>query len=419
MKNKIRVRLWAVWLCRLCVGATFVVSGWAKAIDPWGFVIKVGQYLDAWHMSVPPQAIVTACIALACVEFATGVMLMTGSLKRMSVAVASAMMAVFLPLTVYIAIASPVADCGCFGDMIVLGNGTTLIKNIVICVLLAYLIPFNRQVRGIYPPAVQWLAIAASLAYPLYLAIEGYNVQPMADFRPYPTGTTVFIPSENVENARERYVYEKAGHRRAFTLDALPDSTWTFVEATEPEHAGDAGMSSVAVYDSEGYDIASELAHPADGAPAIYMTIPRPSLAYMLHAHYVNRLYRSALDAGVHFVAIVGGGDDAAQKWTDLVRPEFDIYTADANSLRQLVRGVHGMVYVDGNGTIKWKRTLESLSVAVPDADVTAAASLEAPDSTRRNLLSMIIYIAVMTAIFMLGLLELTPLFGKSKTKSS
>ena len=42
---KMRLRLITVVLCRILVGVTFLIAGWAKAIDPWGFVIKTGEYL--------------------------------------------------------------------------------------------------------------------------------------------------------------------------------------------------------------------------------------------------------------------------------------------------------------------------------------------------------------------------------------
>jgi len=53
MKAAAKSRLYtaAVWLERLIAGATFVVSGWAKAIDPWGFIIKVEEYLTVWGMA--------------------------------------------------------------------------------------------------------------------------------------------------------------------------------------------------------------------------------------------------------------------------------------------------------------------------------------------------------------------------------
>lgn len=84
MRNELRLRLRRilVWLCRLAAGAVFVVSGWAKAVDPAGFIIKVGEYLSAWDLQVPHEAIVAGCIALSALEFATGIILASGCLKR-------------------------------------------------------------------------------------------------------------------------------------------------------------------------------------------------------------------------------------------------------------------------------------------------------------------------------------------------
>lgn len=50
-----RLRRYAVILTRIIVGLTFVVAGWAKAIDPWGFVIKMGEYFSAWGLAIPHE----------------------------------------------------------------------------------------------------------------------------------------------------------------------------------------------------------------------------------------------------------------------------------------------------------------------------------------------------------------------------
>lgn len=186
MKAAAKSRLYtaAVWLARLIAGATFVVSGWAKAIDPWGFIIKVEEYLTVWGMAFPREVVLTGCIALACIEFCTGVMLATGSLKRFSALTALAMMAVMLPLTVYIYIAEPVADCGCFGDFFVISNSATMLKNIVLTALIVFLLIKGPSTAGLYPAPIQWLVITVSFAFPLWLSFVGYNVQPIVDFRP-------------------------------------------------------------------------------------------------------------------------------------------------------------------------------------------------------------------------------------------
>ncbi|MDE6158079.1 MAG: hypothetical protein K2F78_08075, partial [Muribaculaceae bacterium] len=72
--NKHRLVLCAVWMARLLVGATFIISGWAKAIDPWGFLLKANEYLAVWGYSLPRELVLAPCIALACVEFCTGIL---------------------------------------------------------------------------------------------------------------------------------------------------------------------------------------------------------------------------------------------------------------------------------------------------------------------------------------------------------
>lgn len=41
---------WLVFLSRLIVGGTFVLSGFVKAIDPYGTVYKFQDYFSAFHL---------------------------------------------------------------------------------------------------------------------------------------------------------------------------------------------------------------------------------------------------------------------------------------------------------------------------------------------------------------------------------
>ena len=191
-KTKRHLTVAAVWAARIAVGVTFIISGWAKAIDPWGFLLKVNEYLAVWGYVLPRELVLAPSIALSCVEFCTGILIAVGALKRTSVWTAAAMMAFMLPLTVYIAMYNPVSDCGCFGDFIVISNAATLAKNIVLTGLIVFLILYNRRVAGLYAAPIQWLVITASLAYPLLLSLTGFNVQPLVDFRPYKVGTPLF-----------------------------------------------------------------------------------------------------------------------------------------------------------------------------------------------------------------------------------
>lgn len=399
LSTRLRIRGTLVWLSRVVVGITFIISGWSKSIDPWGFVIKVGEYLDAWGMILPHEAIVAGCVALSCIEFLTGVLILTGALKRTSAVVAAAMMAVMLPLTLYIAIVDPVADCGCFGDFFVLSNWATFFKNIVLTALIVYLIMRNRSVRGLYPAAIQWLVVAVSIAFPLFLALFGYQIQPLVDFRPYKTGTTIFAGRNNTAGT-ETFVYEKDGERREFTLDALPDSTWTYVEASESDVEGRFD-GSIAVLDDEGYDVSGDIVD--SDRRQIYLIIPQPSLHYLVYAHYVEQLADFAEQEDIGFFAIVGAGGRGFKRWSDWVRPDFDVFTADATALKQLVRGRESLIYTDG-GIIKWKRTLRSLPDDLPKStNANVLDAIQAPDNGRIHGYVLLIYLASLFVIYLLG----------------
>ncbi|MCM1066921.1 MAG: DoxX family protein [Muribaculaceae bacterium] len=394
---KVRLRLVAVWCARIIVGATFILSGWSKAIDPWGFMIKVEEYLAAWGWTLPEELVLAPCVALSCVEFCTGVLIACGSLKRVSVWCAAAMMLVMLPLTLYIAIANPVADCGCFGDFLLISNWATFGKNVLLCILIAYLAMYNSTVKGIYAAPIQWLVIALSLAFPLSLSLLGFHIQPVVDFRPYRTGTPFFGQEAGATDTY--YIYEKDGQRQQFDLSALPDSTWTFVDVAGGEANADTGFE---IRDDEGYSMNAELADA--GSPQLYLVVAEPDTTFLRYAQYANTLSDYATAHGVDFVALAGAARLAG--WRDLVRPRFEVYSAEDTSLKQLVRGHASLVYVDADGLIRWKRTLNSLPHDIAD-DTSAEnrlASVKPVDDGRLHLMVVSVYLLGLLLIYLLSL---------------
>lgn len=403
MKPEMRVRLRriAVLVSRAFVGLTFVISGWAKAIDPFGFIIKVGEYLSVWNMDVPHEAIVASCIALACLEFAIGALILVGSLRRVSVVGATTLMAFMLPLTLYIALANPVADCGCFGDFLIISNWATFAKNIVLTALCIYLLINNHRVKGLYPAPIQWMVITVSLAFPLCLSMAGYQIQPLVDFRPYKAGTEIFASASSEISANEEYIYEKDGIQRNFTLDEIPDSTWTFVDVAGGVEDGNQFDSGISVYDFDDNEVNAEIVSPDSWQ--LFLIIPEPGMHYLSYAHYINRLNEYCQEHGIEFLAVVGNDQKRIDKWIDWCRPDFAAYKADHTSLKQLVRGAEALVLTDG-GKIVWKRTLGSMPPELPSGKSYALKDLRAPDDGFYHTWIVAIYIGFMVLFYILGL---------------
>ncbi|MDE6581820.1 MAG: DoxX family protein, partial [Duncaniella sp.] len=153
-----RITTVVVVILRLAVGATFIISGWAKAVDPWGTVYKISEYLDVWGLEIPRALVTSVTFLLSAWEFVWGALLLLGTYRRVSVIALLLCMVAMLPLTLYIAVASPVADCGCFGDLVKVSNTGTFVKNVFLTAALIYLLVVNTRGSPVYTPHTQWIA---------------------------------------------------------------------------------------------------------------------------------------------------------------------------------------------------------------------------------------------------------------------
>lgn len=350
----------AVWVARILTGAVFILSGWAKTVDPRGFVIKIEEYLNVWSLAdaVPYDIVIMGAVALSIFELTVGIMLLTGSLRRSTPIFALLMMAFMLPLTAYIAIANPVADCGCFGDLWVVSNTFTFVKNLIITALLVILLMWRKAALPLYRPGLQWLTIVLTVIYGMVIAFIGWQFQPVADFRPYPVGTDLFAaPAE--EESEPKYIYIKDGEERAFTMSELPDSTWTFVRPADGPAAAD---NAFAIFDDEGNDVAPEIFDPADvPGSLIIIAVAEPSVANLTRARLANEISGYASSRGIPTIGLVALSGDALARWRDIAMPAFDTYSASDTFLKELVRGPIGIIMLK-DGKIVWKRNFATLN---------------------------------------------------------
>lgn len=344
-----------MWLSRIIFGATFIISGWAKGVDPWGTVYKIQEYFTVWHLDFTNEITLILAVALAVFEFTLGVCIFLGLLRRMSAWTALAVMCVMLPLTIYIFAASPVSDCGCFGDFLVISNAATMWKNVALIALAIVLVVYNRRCEPVILPEIQWLALTVSIAFVLCLSWIGYQIQPPVDFRPYGEDTVFCSADENEGEAM--LIYEKNGERKEFSLNDLPDSTWTFVEQADP---GDAS-STLTVFDG-GEDVTADVL--CGGGRLMVVSVPNPGVDDLYGSRNLNRLADYIRAQGGDMIGLVAADGDRLQTWSELANPSYPVYSAEDTSLKELVRGQPGVVYAD-SGKIVWKRTLNSLSANI------------------------------------------------------
>lgn len=353
-----------VWMLRILVGGVFIISGLAKAIDIWGFVFKIEEYLSVWHMMQPRSLVLMGAILLSGYEFVFGLLLLLGCYKRVAVWALTATMAVMLPLSLYLAVANPVTDCGCFGDFWVISNTLTFVKNLIITAALIALLWLNPRLhQGLFQPAIQWIVGAIISLYIVIVALYGYNIQPMIDFRPYPIGARLPPPDTDaaedadIDDSDIIFTYSKDGREEQFTLDNLPDSTWTFVSRTEPAQKTTSG-SVFTVYDRDGNDVTSEAI--SDEGRELLLVIPEPRLIDISYTYFLNELKQWADSSDVRMVCLIADDRRAMDFLQDVSMATYDIYGVEDTKLKELVRGTMSLVELD-NGVVRAKYSLSSI----------------------------------------------------------
>lgn len=352
--NKDKLTGLITWICRLVCGGLFIYSGFVKGIDPWGTIFKVEEYLGAFGLPMPFVLTRLGVFGLCAIEFVVGSFLLMGCFRKSCPVFAGLIMVFMLPLSLWVAMENPVADCGCFGDAIKIPNWWTFIKNLILCLCIAWLIRFNIRSLCLVTPAFQWLAVVASGVFIVIIQLIGYYYQPLLDFRDYPAGSTLFATSE------------------------------------EDDYHG------IDVFDIDSGDDMTEEAEAPDSKELVVM-IPKVTMVSPATTWKLNSLYEWSLENGVKMIGVVSGSPEEISQWKDLSMASYPLYLADDSAIKEVVRGNPGVVYVD-NGKIVWKSTLYAINIDDFLGDgVSRDASSFGTDNSRLLVNISFIYLIVMT----------------------
>lgn len=227
-------------IARTLLALTFLFSGFVKAVDPLGTVYKIQDYLHEGFGGVFQWAIPAAGVAAVCLialEWLLGIAMLLNVRTQWTSWITLLFYCIMTPLTLYIAIANPVSDCGCFGDALVITNWQTFWKNIILLLLSICLVICRKAIPELFS---WWMEIIITLAALGSVAgIMGYSYThlPQIDFRPYKVGnhipTLMEIPDDaEVDQYEITLIYAKDGKEQTFTLENYPkgDPEWTFVD---------------------------------------------------------------------------------------------------------------------------------------------------------------------------------------------
>ena len=224
--------------CGFITGFVFFLSGIVKLMDPVGAGLVMKEYYEFLHLGFLSFSAKPVGVFFALAETVTGTALITGVWRRITAQCAIAMQGFFTLLTLFLVIFNPEMDCGCFGEAIHLTHLQTFLKNIVLlALLLTYYIPRKHLGETRKKKYVSFSLVTASV---IAFTIYSWMTIPMMDFTAYKAGTELQVKtSTHTEDIYESvFTYSKDGVTENFTLDNLPDSSWTFVSAETRKKEG-------------------------------------------------------------------------------------------------------------------------------------------------------------------------------------
>jgi hypothetical protein len=350
-------------VCRFVLAIVFIFSGFVKAIDPLGTQYKIQDYFDAfgWAGIFPDNIPFLASVLLGMLEFCLGVYLFFGIRRIIAPRAVVAVMAVMTPLTFWLALDNPVSDCGCFGDAVVLTNWETFGKNVVLLVMSLAVLKWRKRIFPLATTRFDWLIALYGFLYILCVTIYCYRHLPVFDFRPYYVGADIRqgmeIPEgEEPTELETRFVLQKDGVEKEFTLDNYPDSTWTFVDSRmvvkkqgyePPIH----DFSMIRYEDGE--DITEQVL--ADEGYTFLLVAHQLGLTNESRIDLINELYDYCLEYGYAFYCLTSSSDEDIFKWQEDTGAEYPFCLMDNTTLRTMVRSNPGLILLKkGEVVRKW-----------------------------------------------------------------
>ncbi len=307
-------------LCRLLLGVVFILSGFVKAVDPLGTLYKMQDYLLAMHLGkwLPNMALLAFAVGLAALEFCLGIFLLFAIRRRATSRVIAVILSIMTPLTLWLALANPISDCGCFGDALVLTNWQTFWKNIILLAAAITVVKWPLEMFRFVSKSNQWIVINYSMLF--ILVISGWSLydRPQFDFRPYQEGTDLrkgwTQMMEGNESPYADFFIEKADDGEDITEQVLNNEGYTFLlVAPWLEKADDSQLD------------------------------------------LINQIYEYAKDNGYLFYGLTASGETGINRWRDITGAEYPFCLTDGTTLKTIIRSNPGLLLLkDGTVIRKW-----------------------------------------------------------------
>jgi len=362
-----------VIVSQIVIGLTFIFSGFVKAVDPMGTMIKIQEYFIAFNMDWLNSFSLIFAIILCSYEFPLGVAILLGSKGKPMSWLLLIIMAGFTVLTFILALTNPVSDCGCFGDAIKLSNWETFYKNLVLMFFTLILFIYRNKIIPFHKLFSNWGSVIVSSIFILFISIYCYMYLPIIDFLPFKKGNDI-VEQMTIPEGKSGDVYEtilvyknkESGKTQEFDIDNIPmDDKWEWVETQNKivKKGYKPPLTDFILSDSAGNESGQKFLNKSGyKLLVIYHSLDVKNLR---NQEKINQLTKRLTEDGVVSVwGVTSSSAEYIKNFREKYNAVLPMYHADIVLLEMMIRSNPGLMLVkDSKVIMKWP------SRKIPDYD--------------------------------------------------
>jgi len=345
------------YICRLLLGAVFIFSGFVKAVDPLGSAYKFHDYFGAFNVQWLDSSALLLSIFLSALEFVIGMALFFGVLNRLAAWGGLLFMGFFTPLTLYLAIANPVSDCGCFGDAIIMTNWQTFYKNLIFMVFAIITFIYRNRFKKLFCCKVEILIVFFFMLISVGFSVYGLRNLPVLDFRPWKVGNSMKMDTETDDRYYLIYRHIETGELSEYLSPDFPwdDSLWMATNEFVDQRIEAAPLPETYLYmgDENGHDYFKAFTQHSDFQFILFMY--DVETANLRNMKAIKLLAEKSMENGIDFVGLTSSLPEKAHDFIKKHNLAFEFFFSDAITLKTVIRSNPGLMLIqDGVILKKW-----------------------------------------------------------------
>lgn len=367
-------------IIRVIVGVLFVFSGLVKANDPHGLSYKMQEFFERWAadgflpslMNWLHQFSLEFSIIMIALEIVVGVGLLLGIWKYFFGWITFILMIFFTWLTGYAALSGKIATCGCFGDCLPLSSMQSFIKDVVLIVFSLIILLGLKFIKPVFSKPLNIIILIITVIFSLGMQWYALRHLPLVDCLPFKKGNNILelreMPANAIPDKKEyRFIYEKEGRQKEFTIKDLPDSTWTFISRNdviiEKGSNNEPPIKDFILTTSSGTDTTQAIL----GVDALYYLFYVTAIKDSHHRweKEFKRIYEYAQQSGRSFAVVTADPDNAKRFFNEELKLDIPVLSLDATAFKTAARTnpelylMHGPVVKDKWGSADLDKALK------------------------------------------------------------